>query len=822
MFTPLFRRSRSAPNGNRADGRTPHVTRRRHARLLWLERLDDRVLPSFVAPLSFDVGLGPHSVAVGEFNGDGIPDLATANLSSGNVSVLLGNGDGSFREARHFPAGDRPVFVTVADFNRDGIQDLAVANPRRDPPWNGTVSVLLGNGDGSFQAARPFEAGSGPWSVAVEDFNGDGLLDLVTGSTILLGNGDGTFQGARPHGGPGGSVAVGDVNDDGRLDLAVANESYDSTVSVLLGNGDGTFRPPRQFLVPRYVNSVVVGDLNGDGRLDVAAISSTYGLDYLSVLLGNGDGSFQSPRYFDIGGDPQSVAVGEFNGDGRPDLAVANSDFPYGVSVLLGNGDGSFQPARHFAAGGAPSSVAVGEFNGDGLQDLAVANGPYAALGSVSVLLGNGDGTFQAPRGFAAGDYPSSVAVGEFNGDGLPDLAVANFYSNNVSVLLGRGDGSFQSARNFPAGARPISIVAGYFNGDGLQDLAVANNTPNGTVSVLLGNGDGTFQAARSFDIGAYPRSVAVGEFNGDDIPDLAAANAGTFQNPDTTVSVLLGNGDGSFQDARHIKAGRGPQSVAVGEFNGDGLADLAVANRWSPIVSVFLGNGDGTFQDAGGLPYGAVSVAVGDFDGNNILDLILNSGTVRALRGNGDGTFQTTHISYIGGSFTSSVAMGDFDGDGWADLAVANSESNDVSILLNAADDAAFFYVDAPAQVTAGQPFDLTVYALSATGLLAHGYRGTVAFFTTDEAATLPGPHSFRPEDGGIVSFPGGATLRTPAEHALVALDLETFTVFGFAFVDVLAPFGGGGAPGPVFDLFLTEALAGGLGDDLAHSSTS
>jgi hypothetical protein len=257
----------------------------------------------------------------------------------------------------------------------------------------------------------------------------------------------------------------------------VANDTSNSTVSVLLGNGDGTFQAARSFAAGFGPDSVAVGDFNGDGHLDLAVANYGNPLhgdpSSVSVLLGNGDGTFQAARSFAAGSGPRSVAVGDFNGDGKLDLVTANYaiDYCYGctpiesdVRVLLGNGDGTFQAARSFAAGDRPVSVAVGDFNGDGRADLAVAD----YYGGVSVLLGNGDGTFQAARGFAAGTYPSSVAVGDFDGDGLPDLAVANAQSNTVSVLLGNGDGSFQAARSFAAGISPQAVAVGDFNGDGL------------------------------------------------------------------------------------------------------------------------------------------------------------------------------------------------------------------------------------------------------------------------------------------------------------------------------------------------------------------
>jgi VCBS repeat protein len=221
--------------------------------------------------------------------------------------------------------------------------------------------------------------------------------------------------------------------------------------------------------------------------------------------------------------------------------------------------------------------------------------GVGVSLALLILLLASGvsaqEVSFIEHRDFAVGAFPTSVAVGDFNGDGVQDLAVANFNSNNVSVLLGNGDGSFQAARNFGVGFNPVSVAVGDFNCDGVQDLAVANfNSAN--VSVLLGNGDGSFRAAQNFAVGTLPSSVAVGDFNGDGVQDLAVANSGLEEvSGSANVSVLLGNGDGSFQGARNFAAGSLPYSVAVGDFNGDGLPDLAVANAYSNNVSVLINN---------------------------------------------------------------------------------------------------------------------------------------------------------------------------------------------------------------------------------------
>ena len=338
----------------------------------------------FSAPSNFRVGTTPVSVAVGDFNGDGKQDLATANQNSNNVSILLGDGAGNFGGGTNFAADIRPTSVAVGDFNGDGKQDLAVANINTN-----NVSILLGDGAGNFGSPTNVAVGASPTSVAVGDFNGDG-----------------------------------------KQDLAVANLNS-SNVSILLGDGAGNFSAATDFAAGSGPTSVAVGDFNGDGKQDLA-VAILFPGD-VSILLGDGTGNFGPPTNFTAGFEPDSVAVGDFNGDGKQDLTVANLGAGT-VSILLGDGAGHFSAGTSFGTGAiSPASVAVGDFNGDGKQDIAVAHSNSTIL---SILLGDGTGNFSAATNFGVNFNNQSVAVGDFNGDGKQDLAVANAGSVNVSILL--------------------------------------------------------------------------------------------------------------------------------------------------------------------------------------------------------------------------------------------------------------------------------------------------------------------------------------------------------------------------------------------------
>lgn len=361
---------------------------------------------------------GIYTLTIRAFDGNGNNVTKSFTLT---VTIPVTCTPVTFAAAASFATGSSPRAIAVGDFNRDGAQDVVVSNYN-----SGNVSVLLGDGPAHFAAPANYGTGSNPEQIGVGDFNGDGNQDLV-----------------------------------------VANRGS-GNLSVLLGDGAGHFTGPTSF--GDGPSSVAVGDFNGDGKQDLAMTRSRLTvINNVSILLGNGAGGFAAPVDFAAGSGAVSIAVGDFNGDGKQDLAVVNSQ-SNNVSILRGDGTGNFSSAVNFATGLHPTGVVVGDFNNDQKQDLAVVN--YDS-GDVSILLGDGNGMFIGPSDVVGGDGPSSVAVGDFNGDGNQDLAVANLDSSNVSILLGRGDGGFRDPMNFNAGVAPFAVAVGDFNGDGKQDLVL-------------------------------------------------------------------------------------------------------------------------------------------------------------------------------------------------------------------------------------------------------------------------------------------------------------------------------------------------------------
>ena len=412
--------------------------------------------------------------------------------------------------------------------------------------------------------------------------------------------------------------------------------------------------------------SVAQGDFNGDGKPDIAA--SFFGGE-VQIFLNEGGGYLhQTASYSLSDSDLWNIAVGDFNHDGKLDLAVVVSGA--GVSILFGNGDGTFAPPVNYNAGPNPYNVAAGDFDKDGKLDLAVATSA-----GIAVLINRGDGVFREPVNYGSDPY-LFMAVGDFNGDGYPDLAAVDTSTNTVGLMLNLGNGAFGPPASIPAGPVPFYLTAADVNGDGLLDLAVTNPGAN-TISLLFGNGNGTFTAPQTL-AAQSSNAVTVVDLNHDGIPDIAALVTGGF-------AVFLGTGGGSFGPPVTYTASPAGTFVA-GDFNSDGNLDILLGTGYYTL-SLYLGNGDGTFRtpSESTIPSseGLNQTITGDFNHDGKLDLATcNPPNVSIMLGNGDGTFQAP-LNYSVGSYPSAIAAADFNGDGNLDLAVADAAANALSILL-------------------------------------------------------------------------------------------------------------------------------------------
>ncbi len=660
------------------------------------------------APVTYPVGYEPQWITVADVNRDGKLDLIVASIgcspcasgqTPGGIFVLLGNGDGTFQKGISV-APDNPSQLAVGDFNGDGKPDILAAFGGQE-----LVELLLGNGDGTFQAPQQiFTLETGVAAVAVGDFNGDGKLDAVAPNDgngnlyFMPGNGNGTFGTAINSGNQSLNdsfqfIAAADFNGDHKLDV-VTIDNFGNDIQVWLGNGDGTFQSPTTIAVAAGPSDLTIGDFNRDGIPDIAVVNDTYP-STISILLGRGNGTFQTPVNRSVTGNAiRSLAAADFNGDGRLDLAVTSQvvGLPTGLYIALGNGDGTFQVPPDYPVGKNPDFVAIADVNRDGHPDIVVTSN---GSNTVSVLLGKGNGTFAAAVNYPVGGGPSSVAIADVNGDGKPDLAVSNLGDSTVSVLLGNGDGTFKPQKTTSVTLGAESLTAGDFNKDGKQDLAVVSILG---ITILLGKGDGTFQPPPllgSIGTRSGLGNIVAADLNGDGKLDLVVANTDSSK-----ISIYLGNGDGTFKTNVDYAADslQSVQNLAVGDFNGDGEPDIVVADLGcdpcdSPTpaqgyIAVLFGKGDGTFQSFKTYPTGdsADSVATGDFNGDGKLDVVVtNLITDRAtvLLNAGDGTFEAP-VGFSADNSTNWVAVADLNGDGKPDIAVSNGGSSDVSVLLN------------------------------------------------------------------------------------------------------------------------------------------
>ncbi len=655
-------------------------------------------------PTDYSVGNDPVSIINADLDGDGFLDLAVANLTDNTVSVLLGNNDGTFGTRTNYSVGTSPRSVVLGDANNDGRLDILTANS-----GSNTISILLATSSGGFNSAISVDAADSLESLAVGDVNNDDINDIVF------------------------------TNTDG------------NTFSLLLGQSktSASFANAVVTMVGNHPVSILLADFNKDSNLDVATANRDD--NTASVLLGNGRGQFTSQIAYAVGGGPQAITAGILTGDPAEatkytDLVIA-SRYSSTVTVLVNNLNGSFTSAGQFAAGTWSAAVAIGDINGDNLADLVTAD---EGSNTISVLSGRGDGTFGPPVPYSVGTYPDDVTLGDFDSDGHLDIAAANHLDNDVSVLL--GDQRFAPSVQYKVydqaasviGTLPNQAVLGDLNNDGYNDI-LSVNQQSGNLSVLLNDKTGVFEKPLGPlpATNPNPRSAALGDLDGDGNLD-AVVSCGTRTGPGT-VSILKGNGNGIF-DPQTPMAGFGPLPIYVilADLDNDGKLDLVTVNQTPDLVSpttgslsVAFGNGDMTFNAPIRLYVGPKprAVGVGDVDNDGFLDLVAtsqNSRNVALLINNGNRTFQAA--DFINVIFSPFFAkLGDVDNDGKLDIVTTNYVNSSITVLPGN-NDGTF---DAPIiSTTRYMPYDLELRDFNGSGNL-------------DVAVALPNQDSYAVLDG-------------------------------------------------------------------------
>ncbi len=610
---------------------------------------------------AYPTGRNPFHALAGDFNGDGLTDVGVVfhgdfGANDGGISVLLGNGDGTLQEAVNLVTGEIPTSATAAMLNADDFLDIAVSHNNER-----AIKILFGQADGTFGAPVTVETSDFPSAVAAARINGDAFDDLVFatsgGAGLLLSDGAGGFAaGAAVDGGLNpAALAAGDLNNDGRIDLALGDVAG-KLITAVLGNGAGGFGPPVRYPGGPWPGALFIQDFDGDGNADlVSATGHPDALTWLplggtvAVLRGKGDGTFFGAESLFGGGAGSSVVAGDFNRDGNQDLAVSRQG---GIALALGRGDGSFgKPEtvniQQISGPAGPQQLAAGDLNNDQNPDLVVVTASGSSgLNNVWSLLGNGDGTFRPPVSTATVHEPGAVLATDLNNDNRDDVIVlgSNGFRNEhgYAVHLSNASGTPGPAQTtlFENTVRPLKLAAGDLNGDQGLDLFIVDGgslgASDGGVLVLLGNGSGGFGAASKLAAGSNPRAVTVADVNGDSALDLLV----TSGVPETFAHQLLilpGNGDGSFRAPQSLPVEFGPGEVIFEDFSGDGNGDLIVLHCCGDVAAGFLlGAGDGTFEPevsffAGGDPLGR---AAADFNNDGLTDLAISSGAQGASAG--------------------------------------------------------------------------------------------------------------------------------------------------------------------------------------------
>lgn len=653
----------------------------------------------------YPVGEFPAALAAADLNGSGLPDLVVACLEANAINFLHNLGDGAFGPTSTIGLGEgtEPNAIAAADFNGDGVMDLAVTY---GAPGADVVAVMLAD-QGGYLPPMLLPVGSRPRAVLAEDLNGDGAPDLLVtnrdggGLTLYPGLGDGGFAGAveLPAGGAPRMTRAVDLTGNGLPDLVTTNPGS-GTITTLLADGAGGYVEGPATALDRLPSRFAAGDFNGDGRADLAvplfrADGDNPPLGQVAVLPGLGGGAFGDARVFGAGAGASDVAAGDMDGDGRLDLVSADTGAAQ-VSVLRGRGNGSFESDERLPGGAGPRVAAAADLDGNGRPDVVVLN----QLSSDLSVYMNGPGGLR-PRGrVPVSSAPRGMAVGDLNGDGRPDVVVTLLTQSAVAVFLGNGDGTFQAERRFDVrgpgqagSAVPRSVAIGDLDNDGIPDLVTGNSNLD-ALGLLRGLGDGRFgeaRAAATMPPSNFPLDVQLVDLTRNGILDVVFLST---RDPDTSgdaapprVVRMLGRGDGSFDPATslRVETGPNPRALAAADLDGDGDVDVVTAHASGNNVYLLPGTQAGGFTRGTAVRAGAPanSVALADVTGNGRRDIVTtnDNGLIGVLPNRGGLLFAAPVLHGAGDQPIGAVAV-DLDGDGRPDVVFGNRGSGDVSVL--------------------------------------------------------------------------------------------------------------------------------------------